>query len=79
VNTHLYHLTRPHGSVRYDQNDALIVRATSEAHARNLAAEFVRGAGVEPPEVWLDASRSDCVPIPLEGESCVIQSSFRAG
>ena len=76
----LYHLTRTLGSVRYDQNRALIVRATSELHARAVAAAYVRDANMESPDVWLDASRSSCAPIsPEDGASCVIEASFRAG
>ncbi len=57
----------------YDKAFGFVVRASSEVHARQVAAEE---AGDEGPDVWLDAAKTRCEVIDSNGPPCVLCRDF---
>lgn len=58
----------------YDSTQHVIVRAKSEARARELVAAGVYGA--EGKEVWLDPEKTVCIPVPVRGKEGILCHYF---
>lgn len=71
----LYKLDRLE-EVKPDENSSFIIRASSEFHARNIAAEK---CGDEGKNVWLDARRSTCAVLRKGGKPGVIMNDYWNG
>lgn len=59
--------------VVYDCSYGFVIRAQSEADARNLAADY---SGDEGGGAWLDSTLSSCVVLEADGQAEVIIRDF---
>ncbi len=59
----------------YDENDAMVVRASSEATARALANEQASAEG----HIWNDPEKVNCEPLSPKGKAEVILVSCFEG
>lgn len=71
----IYLLSRPWRDVGYDENVAKVVRAESEAEAREIANEDTSDEG----KIWEDEQLVTIVEVPSEGDPEEILVSFLAG
>jgi len=72
----LWKLTRERQRPIYDSNHGFVVRAGTEADARQIASD---AAADEGPEVWRSAAQSECVELLPDGIRGVILRDFNAG
>lgn len=63
-------------SVDWEENDSVVVRASSEEAARELAAKH---SAFEGPSPWLSPSKSTCEVVTVDGEDEVVLASYKAG
>lgn len=70
----LWLLTR--GNTAMDEVVGFVVRATTNRHARKLAAEQHMDEGVD---VWLDRTKSTCVQVEQEGAAGVVLKADGSG
>ncbi len=72
----LWILSRLDTVPQYDVTNAVVVRAHSEARARELAA---RVAGDEGAQVWIHEDESSCGELTADGVEAIIIRDFAAG
>lgn len=73
IKTRLWLLRRPAAAPHYDTVIGLVIRASDEAQARQMAAEV---CGDEGPDVWLHAAV--CIQLTEAGHPCVVLRDFNA-
>ena len=56
-----------------------VIRAADEAEARRIAEKEAEEEWQRAPGYWLDASRSSCEAVAVDGEPAVILADFNAG
>lgn len=60
----------------YDKMHGVVVRASNETEARNIAAAH---CGDEGSGTWTDATQTSCVVVTAKGEARIILRDFVAG
>lgn len=73
----LWLLTRPEEDVGWDERAGCIIRAETEAQARQIAHDT--GGGDEESAVWLDPKTTACVEVTPAGKPGIILTDFNAG